>query len=220
MGVKTVQSLVSVVCEIMFIAYENDPNGEELSEQMQALFGLNIAFGVLTVLMDILVLCLRGVILEETEKERIEAARKDAERREERRAQGKVSSAKHAGSMSLPSHLKDGAQKCEAENEEECVSSTQVVREATERQGDKYTHEDGSLSKHARTNLHTEHALREAELESGVRKISLPEGELELANLYPETGDRPMSLRNPMHSIDGASIIDGHGMDKEAYVAL
>lgn len=81
MGLKTVQSLVSVVCEITFLA--RSQKNFMYSGQAQILFYLNIAVGILTVLMDLLVLCLRGGILQDAERERVSNLKKSGEHEHE-----------------------------------------------------------------------------------------------------------------------------------------
>ena len=70
MCTKSISSFVSVVCEIVFLS------GSPLSGNKAALaiFILNITLGVLTVSMDLLVLCIRGNMLQGAEKERLDAA--------------------------------------------------------------------------------------------------------------------------------------------------
>ena len=113
MSVKTVQSLVSVTCETVFLVL----NGKRSQGQAQALFGLNIASGILTVLMDILVLCLRGGILNVTENERVEAARKDAERRKNRCPQDGETPVNHRSPIHSSSSSRNDPQKVEEDIE-------------------------------------------------------------------------------------------------------
>jgi hypothetical protein len=77
MVVKTVQSSVSVVCEILFLALFSDAGSYTASLQARFLFYMNIVFGVITVVMDLLRLCMRGEVLARAdEKERKEDALK------------------------------------------------------------------------------------------------------------------------------------------------
>lgn len=60
---KTVQSFISVVCEITFLSKYTDVDGPTTSTTAQALFYLNIVSGVMTVVYDLLILLLRGGVL-------------------------------------------------------------------------------------------------------------------------------------------------------------
>jgi hypothetical protein len=71
LGVKALQSFVSVVCEMIYLA----TTLAVTSAFTQALFYLNIIFGVATVLMDLVVLLLRGEVLLRKEKEKLRRQR-------------------------------------------------------------------------------------------------------------------------------------------------
>ena len=131
MSVKTIQSLVSVTCETVFLVL----NGKRSQGQAQALLGLNIASGILTVLMDILVLCLRGGILEVTENERAEAARKDAERRKNRGPQDGGTPVNHLSPIHSLSPSGNGPRKVPSGSKEVSVSLAEVVEEDIEAEG-------------------------------------------------------------------------------------
>ncbi len=75
--VKTVQSSMNVACEISYLMYSNDAANPMSSPAAQALFYMNIIFGVITVVMDLLMLCMRGEILRSVEtEERLESLRR------------------------------------------------------------------------------------------------------------------------------------------------
>jgi hypothetical protein len=63
--IKTVQSVITVSCEIIYLyMYENSDK-----EYTQALLIMNILVGVATVVIEVMMLCLRGNLLEQTEKD-------------------------------------------------------------------------------------------------------------------------------------------------------
>jgi hypothetical protein len=75
--IKTVQSSMNVACEISYLMYSNDAANPMSSPAAQALFYMNIIFGVITVVMDLLMLCMRGEILRSVEtEERLESLRR------------------------------------------------------------------------------------------------------------------------------------------------
>lgn len=61
--IKSVQSLVSVVCELTYLSETTESDSRGPTPEAQALFYLNIAFGVATVVYELLMLTLRGGIL-------------------------------------------------------------------------------------------------------------------------------------------------------------
>ena len=63
--IKTVETIISVICDISYLALYANSNGvpSEQMQQTQALFVLNIIFGVGTIVMDLLVLCVRRGVL-------------------------------------------------------------------------------------------------------------------------------------------------------------
>jgi hypothetical protein len=72
MGTKAIQSMVSVMCECEFLRrIGEDEDNPIKSDFAYALFYMNITVGVLTVIMDLLVLCLRGSLLREAEMARV-----------------------------------------------------------------------------------------------------------------------------------------------------
>ena len=72
MGTKAIQSIVSVVCECEFLRRIAELEDNPIkSDWAYALFYMNITVGVLTVIMDLLVLCLRGNLLREAEMARV-----------------------------------------------------------------------------------------------------------------------------------------------------
>lgn len=72
MGTKAIQSMVSVVCECVFLhRIGKDEDNPIKSDSAYALFYMNITVGVLTVIMDLLVICLQGSLLREAEMARV-----------------------------------------------------------------------------------------------------------------------------------------------------
>ena len=63
--IKTVETFISVICDISYLALYANSDGvpSEQEQQTQALFVLNIIFGVGTIVMDLLVLCVRRGVL-------------------------------------------------------------------------------------------------------------------------------------------------------------
>ena len=63
--IKSVQSVITVSCEIVYLyMYENSDK-----EYTQALLIMNILVGVATVVIEVMMLCLRGNLLEQTEND-------------------------------------------------------------------------------------------------------------------------------------------------------
>jgi hypothetical protein len=73
--IKTAQSIISTACEVRFLTYYSNTNGPTTSPEAQALFYLNIIFGVFTVIFDLLVLCMRGGVLSNMQHETAMSAR-------------------------------------------------------------------------------------------------------------------------------------------------
>jgi hypothetical protein len=69
--IKTVETTISVACDIAFLYLYGDSGGVASAQQQQtqALFVLNIIFGVGTIVMDLLVLCVRRGVLTELKDE-------------------------------------------------------------------------------------------------------------------------------------------------------
>jgi hypothetical protein len=82
MGTKTLQSIVSVCCELSYLfALSNSTTSN--SSMDRALLILNIFMGVGTVVMDLVMLCLRGEILRKSAAEKSAIASRNAENEEE-----------------------------------------------------------------------------------------------------------------------------------------
>jgi hypothetical protein len=67
---KTVQSIVSVSCEISYLLMSSSLDDSSVDGQAKALFILNIAMGAGTIIMDVLMLCLRGEVLRKAAAEK------------------------------------------------------------------------------------------------------------------------------------------------------
>jgi hypothetical protein len=68
--IKTVESFVTVTCEILYLElYSNVADNPLKSPEAEALFYMNIVIGVITVVVDLLMLCMRGEILRSVETE-------------------------------------------------------------------------------------------------------------------------------------------------------
>ena len=75
--IKSVETLTSVICDIIYLSLylDNDSDNNsgsvpsEQEQQTQALFVLNIIFGVGTIVMDLLVLCVRRGVLTDLKEE-------------------------------------------------------------------------------------------------------------------------------------------------------
>jgi hypothetical protein len=81
MTIKTVQSFISVSCEITYLSLSA---GGDTSDQAKALFYMNIVFGVVIVIMDLLMLCMRGGLLANVERNEELAAQSDEEKRKKK----------------------------------------------------------------------------------------------------------------------------------------
>jgi hypothetical protein len=66
MAIKTLQTVISVICEISYLALYSgqEENTAEESSQADALFAMNIIFGIAMVIMGLVVMCIRGEVLE------------------------------------------------------------------------------------------------------------------------------------------------------------
>ena len=60
LGVKTMQSAVSVICQISYLVSNSNLNDPTTSPQAKALFGLNIAVSMTSVMMGMITLLLKG----------------------------------------------------------------------------------------------------------------------------------------------------------------
>ena len=70
-SVKTLQSTVSMVCQISYLAANSTLDNPTTTPQAKALFGLNICVSIATVVMGLVMLFLRGSLLETTERKSV-----------------------------------------------------------------------------------------------------------------------------------------------------
>ncbi len=63
LSVKTLQSTASVICQISFLTEKNTLHNPTTSPQAKALFGLNIAVSIMTVIMGVLMVFLKNKLL-------------------------------------------------------------------------------------------------------------------------------------------------------------
>ena len=68
LGVETVQSIVSVLCQIIFLCSVHDINDPLMSAEAGALFGLNIFFSILTVIISLIMLFFKEFLLKQTKR--------------------------------------------------------------------------------------------------------------------------------------------------------
>jgi hypothetical protein len=62
-SIKTIQSMGSIICEICYLSLNANANNPTTSSQAEALFILNIVVGILTLLVGIAIVMMRGEIL-------------------------------------------------------------------------------------------------------------------------------------------------------------
>ena len=74
MTTKTVQSLVSVICEIMYVVESSNVDGPRSSATTQGLFYTNIIIGVVTICMEVMMLSMRGEVLRLEERKSVFSA--------------------------------------------------------------------------------------------------------------------------------------------------
>ena len=68
LGVETVQSAVSVLCQTIFLCSVQDVNDPLMSVQAKVLFGLNMCFSTLTVIISVVMMFFKQVLLKETKQ--------------------------------------------------------------------------------------------------------------------------------------------------------
>jgi hypothetical protein len=107
--IKTVETTISVACDIAFLYLYGDSGGVPSAQQQQtqALFVLNIIFGVGTVVMDLLVLCVRRGVLTELKDETSSAVGATSEGSSGRGSK-RNSAGPEMGEVYRSSHDKDG----------------------------------------------------------------------------------------------------------------
>ena len=65
LGIETIQSIVSVICQIIYLLAYNDVNDPLMSVQARLLFGLNIFSSVMTVIISVVMLFFKQVLLKQ-----------------------------------------------------------------------------------------------------------------------------------------------------------
>merc|ERR1711988_1958355 len=63
LGVKTLQSAVSVICQISYLVSNSNLNDPTTSPQAKALFGMNIAVSLTSFVMGLVMLLLKGSLI-------------------------------------------------------------------------------------------------------------------------------------------------------------
>ena len=71
LGVKTLQSAVSVMCQISYLVSNSDLHDPTTSPQAKALFGLNIAVSMMTVIMGVVMLFLKDSLLRSVKRKSV-----------------------------------------------------------------------------------------------------------------------------------------------------
>ena len=69
LGIETIQSIVSVICQIIYLLAYNDVNDPLMSVQARLLFGLNIFSSVMTVIISLVMLFFKQVLLKQAKRE-------------------------------------------------------------------------------------------------------------------------------------------------------
>ena len=71
LSVKTIQSTVSVICQISYLAANSTLDDPTTSPQAKALFGLNIAVSMMTVIMGVVMLFLKDSLLRSVKRKSV-----------------------------------------------------------------------------------------------------------------------------------------------------
>ena len=79
LGVKTLQSAVSVICQISYLVSNSNLNDPTTSPQAKALFGLNIAVSMTSVIMGMIMLLLKGSLMRSVKGKDTESSNKEIE---------------------------------------------------------------------------------------------------------------------------------------------
>merc|ERR1711871_1007334 len=79
LGVKTLQSAVSVICQIIYLVSNSNLNDPTTSPQAKALFGLNIGVSMISVIMGMIMLLLKGSLMRSVEGKDTESSIKEIE---------------------------------------------------------------------------------------------------------------------------------------------
>ena len=69
LGVKTTQSIVSVICQLVFLVSYNDINDPMMSTQAKILFGLNIFTSMMTVVVSLVMLFMKQMLLKQQKRQ-------------------------------------------------------------------------------------------------------------------------------------------------------
>ena len=78
-GVKTLQSAVSVICQISYLVSNSNLNDPTTSPQAKALFGLNIGVSMISVIMGMIMLLLKGSLMRSVKGKDTESSNKEIE---------------------------------------------------------------------------------------------------------------------------------------------
>merc|ERR1711871_1857711 len=79
LGVKTLQSAVSVICQISYLVLNSNLNDPTTSPQAKALFGLNIAVSLTSFVMGLVMLLLKGSLMRSVKGKDTESSNKEIE---------------------------------------------------------------------------------------------------------------------------------------------
>merc|ERR1711871_1302079 len=79
LGVKTMQSAVSVICQIAYLVSNSNLNDPTTSPQAKALFGLNIAVSLTSFVMGLVMLLLKGSLIRSVKGKDTESGNKEIE---------------------------------------------------------------------------------------------------------------------------------------------
>jgi hypothetical protein len=69
LGVETTQSIVSVICQLVFLVSYNDINDPMMSTQAKILFGLNIFTSMMTVIVSLVMLFMKQMLLKQQKRQ-------------------------------------------------------------------------------------------------------------------------------------------------------
>ena len=69
LGVETLQSIVSVICQIVFLVLYNNINDPMMSTQAKILFGLNIFSSMMTVVVSLVTLFMKQMLLKQQKRQ-------------------------------------------------------------------------------------------------------------------------------------------------------
>ena len=79
LGVKTLQSAVSVICQLSYLVSNSNLNDPTTSPQAKALFGLNIAVSLTSFVMGLVMLLLKGSLMRSVKGKDTENSNKEIE---------------------------------------------------------------------------------------------------------------------------------------------